>query len=672
MAVFSSVQVFLVSMLLGVYIFDYRLGSNPFTVLLREHPDFIGLPMFRNPDYLQNLDGRGLNPLLQNYWMTIHPPTLFLGFASTLIPFSYAMSGMLLRKYREWISPCLPWAYFSILVLGAGILMGGVWAYEALSFGGFWAWDPVENASLVPWITLVGAAHLMILNRNGKLSLLSMYLLTALTFVLVLYSTFLTRSGILGEASVHSFTDLGMSGQLLAYLLFYLVLAFALIFYSARFFEKPKGEEEWLSREFWVFVGSLILFLSAFQITISTSIPVINKIFGSRLAPPSDAISHYNGWQMPLAILVLLIMGFAQFLKYSKTPRRQFWSNTGISALAATIITIPIVFLLKLYHPFHLSLLFAGIFSLSGNAYYWVRILKGKLPYAGGAISHIGFGLLIIGALISMAGQKKISRNVSIYDVAQLGDNFKNNENILLMKGDTLQMGKYYVTYTGKEKEGVNLYFNVHYLTRNADGTMQSEFALKPRVQLNPRMGNVAEPDTRHFIDRDIYTHVTWAMLEDEPEENEYGEPEKIEIKPGDTLFKSASFMVFDSLFRVSDMASIGLTNRDLAVGMPVYLYDLNSGKQTLKPMFIMRDTSEVISIPAENEAAGIKILINTINPNKGTVEIQLSERKSLQKDFIVMQAVLFPFINLLWLGCTIMLIGIGISIYYRIKFNLK
>ena len=156
MAIIASVQTFLSSMVLGVYLFGYRIGSNPFSVLTREFPDFVNLPIFQQADYVSLLDGRGLNPLLQNYWMTIHPPTVFFGFAIVLIPFAYAMAGLWKGSFKEWIKPALPWTYFGIGVLGVGILMGGVWAYEALSFGGFWAWDPVENASLVPWLILVG------------------------------------------------------------------------------------------------------------------------------------------------------------------------------------------------------------------------------------------------------------------------------------------------------------------------------------------------------------------------------------------------------------------------------------------------------------------------------------------------------------------------------------
>jgi len=109
MTTFSAVQVFLSSMILGIYIFDYKLGSNPFTILLREHPDFVGIPLFSSANYLEKLDGRGLNPLLQNYWMTIHPPTLFLGFASTLIPFCYAIAALWKKKYSEWLAPAIPW-----------------------------------------------------------------------------------------------------------------------------------------------------------------------------------------------------------------------------------------------------------------------------------------------------------------------------------------------------------------------------------------------------------------------------------------------------------------------------------------------------------------------------------------------------------------------------------
>ena len=186
------------------------------------------------------------------------------------------------------------------MVLGTGILMGGAWAYEALSFGGFWAWDPVENASLVPWLTLVGSAHLMMIHKNKGSSLIWVFVLTMLTFILVLYSTFLVRSGVLGDTSVHAFTDDGMTMQLVAYLLTFVFMA---IWLMVKNFKKLPGEgkeDHTWSRELWMFIGSLVLFISAFQIISTTSIPVFNPIarffLDKDLTTPTDPIAHYNRW----------------------------------------------------------------------------------------------------------------------------------------------------------------------------------------------------------------------------------------------------------------------------------------------------------------------------------------------------------------------------------------
>ena len=160
MTIFSLVQAFLASMIVGVVIpgLSLKIGSSPF-ILLR---DAMADPIFKlQPDFIPK-DGNGLNPLLQNYWMVIHPPTLFLGFALTLVPFSFCMAGLWQKKYIEWVKQALPWTLLGGAILGLGILMGGYWAYETLSFGGYWNWDPVENAVYVPWLILIASLHTMI------------------------------------------------------------------------------------------------------------------------------------------------------------------------------------------------------------------------------------------------------------------------------------------------------------------------------------------------------------------------------------------------------------------------------------------------------------------------------------------------------------------------------
>ena len=250
-------------------------------------------PIFlMNPDFVPE-DGSGLNPLLQNYWMVIHPPTLFLGFATTLVPFAFVIAGLWTRDYKNWIRPALPWTIFSAGVLGLGIIMGAIWAYETLNFGGYWNWDPVENAIYVPWLFLVASIHAMITFKNSDTALKTSIVIVIVMFVLVLYSTFLTRSGILGETSVHSFTDLGLSGQLLLYLAFFLILSAGLIVFRWREIPSSEKEVSTYSREFWIFIGVTTLALMGFQVIIPTSIPVFNAVigaFGGSIPPPCSAI----------------------------------------------------------------------------------------------------------------------------------------------------------------------------------------------------------------------------------------------------------------------------------------------------------------------------------------------------------------------------------------------
>lgn len=665
MTIFSSVQVFLSSMILGTIAFGYKIGSSPFTTLLREHVDFANLPLFQNPAYLESLDGRGLNPLLQNYWMTIHPPTLFLGFALTLIPFAYALSGLWRKKYNEWMKPALPWAFVGIMVLGTGILMGGAWAYEALSFGGFWAWDPVENASLVPWLTLVGGAHLMLIHRNKGTSLFGAITLVIISFLLVLYSTFLTRSGILGDSSVHAFTDLGMSGQLLLYLLFYIVLAVVAIALRFRDLPRTKKEEPLWSREFWMFIGALVLLVSAFQIIFNTSLPVINKIFGTKLAAPTDIKDFYNSWQVPFAVIVSFIMGFVQMLRYHGSKFGPFIKKLSIALIASAALAIAAAVSLEFQNPFLIALLWTSLFAIIGNTQYFIEIWRGKVRKVGSSVAHVGFGFILLGALISAGKSDKISMNTSSFDITALSEEMSNRENLLLVKGDTLPMGKYLVSYTERVREDQNLRFKVDFFERKDEG-VNKVFTLFPFVQLNPRMGNVPEPDTKHFLDHDIYTHVTYAVLE-EPKDGEYDERE-VWMAVHDTAFLAKGILFLDSIFPVKEIEDQDIQAGDIAVAAKFELWDFNTVKHDLYSYFILRDTSFVFNIPASKEDMGLRLSFQSIDPQTEKVQIKIEEEQAEKKDFIVLQAIVFPYINLLWLGCILMVIGTFIAVVQRLK----
>ncbi|MBI3501699.1 MAG: cytochrome c biogenesis protein CcsA [Bacteroidetes bacterium] len=672
----SLVQVFLTSMLLGIYVLGYKVGSNPFAVLLREHPQFKDLPFVQNANYLSKLDGKGLNPLLQNYWMVIHPPTLFLGFASTVIPFAFAIAGLWKKKFNEWQKPALTWTFFGIMVLGTGVLMGGAWAYEALSFGGFWAWDPVENASLVPWLTLVGAGHVMMIHKNKGQSLFATHFLALIAFILVLYSTLLTRSGILGDTSVHAFTDLGMSGQLLIYLGFFTLLAITLLIMNFKKLPREEHEDSIWSREFWMLIGALVLLIAAFQISLTTSIPVINKVFGTNMAPPAEGkvIQHYHQWQIPFAILVLILIASVQFLKYKKTDSKEFLKIISIPMGIALVIAIAISFHFNWFSQgrtvFYSALLFACLFAILGNMNYFFKILKGKFDHAGASVAHIGFGMILLGAMISTSRSEKISINQK-GDVEIFGKDFSNRENILLAKNDTVKMGDYYVTYKDKRKEGVNIFYDVEYLKKEEGGKYSSAFILSPRIQLNQQMGNVAEPDTKHFWKKDIYTHITYADLENINKENnssdEYSEPHNNNIAKGDTFFSKNSIIVLGNLTTALDKEKLGIQKADIIVGANLKILDVYGKVHSAMPIYYITDSIPNV-IEAKVDELGLKFAFWQINPETGKVDISVSEKKSDKKDFIVMKAIVFPYINVLWMGCIIMIIGTVMAIRRRLK----
>lgn len=668
MVTICLVQAFLMSMVLGVTILGYKIGTNPF-VLLREHPDMANLPFIKMPDYLQKIDdGRGLNPLLQNYWMVIHPPVLFLGFASTLIPFAFAMAGLMKGKLKEWTEVTIPWSFFGIMSLGTGILMGAAWAYEALSFGGFWAWDPVENASLVPWLTFVGAGHVMMINRKNGSSLMSCFLLSTATFILVLYSTFLTRSGILGDTSVHAFTDLGMTGQLLIYMAFFVLQAIYLLIKNRKLFPESNKEDSIFSREFWMFIGMLVLVVSGLQITFTTSIPVINKIFGTTMAPPANIISYYNSWQIPFAVIICVLIAFGQFLKYKETRPSDFWKKISVSIVLSIIISSVAAYYLSFNSLQHVLLLFTSIFAVVANADYIFRIVKGKFDFAGGSVAHTGIALILLGALISNAKSQVISKNLLNID---LGKDFPNNENIMLTKGDTLQMSNYFITYKGKEKIGVNVYYEIEYLKADfTNGKLDHAFTLKPTVQLNPRMGNVSEPATKHFLDRDIYTHVTYAdleNLENKESSDEYLEPKVHTVGAGDTISTSNSLVYFEALTQEADRKALGLNDDDIVVGARLRIVDINKKTHDATPLFIIRD-KVVFSKEVIVSELGVKISFLKINPETGKIDLAVSEKKDNKREFIIMKAVIFPHINILWTGCLLMILGSVMAIRKRFK----
>jgi cytochrome c-type biogenesis protein CcmF len=701
--VYFSVQAFLVSMLLGSKIpgLDWKIGSSPFILLREVQPD---APVFAiNPGYVPE-DGRGLNPLLQNYWMVIHPPTLFLGFALALVPFCYAIAALWTRRYTEWIRPALGWTGLAAAVMGVGIAMGAYWAYETLNFGGYWNWDPVENAVYIPWLLLVASLHLLMLYQSRRVGIGTAFILVMLSFILVLYATFLTRSGILGNASVHSFTDLGLSGQLLVYLLAYLVFSGFILIRHWKKLPHSRKETELYSKEFWVFSGVLILFLASFQVLASTSIPVYNALAGAfgvelNLAPPTDPIAHYTGWQMGFFMVITLLTGLAQFFFWKNEPVKKIFSAFTLPANLGLALSIILIIWLKVEDWKLILLLAFSLIGFMANGQMLLRVLKSGWKLSGGALSHLGVSLILIGILFSAGYNKIISLNTTGAVYRKDFSTEMNRDNVLMWRHRPEKMGPFTITYRGprlelkngngyieKDKlvqgeephQGIltdsvllaggwkkpgdtldfypeNTYFEIEY--QDSSG---SKFRLYPRAQVNPNMGLIASPDIKKWISKDLYTHVTSIPAPDE--EKVYSDPVPQTVHPGDTFFINDHVAVLSSVRKAGPEAEASIGPSDVAVQAVIKIFGNNGLVFEARPLFLIRN-QQVGLVPDVVEDIGARISLSNIQPDQGTFTI-LTETTKV--DWIIMKAMEKPGINLLWLGVLVMSTGFGMSVYRR------
>jgi cytochrome c-type biogenesis protein CcmF len=365
-------------------------------------------------------------------------------------------------------------------------------------------------------------------------------------------------------------------------------------------------------------------------------------------------------------------MGFTQFLKYKKTSMGEFWKRILVSVGVSLLLTGLLAYVVGLSDLMLLLLMFASLFAVIGNADYLFRVLKGKMPKAGPSIAHIGFGLVLLGALISTGKQEFISQNTSAFD---LGKDFPNKENILLARNDTVKMGDYHVSYRGDSTAGINIYYNVEYFKKDKQGRYSKEFTLHPFIQTNPRMGNVAEPATKHFIHKDIFTHVTYAKVET-PEEkvktkDGWQDPQDYQLRQGDTVFTSNAMVILEGLENNVDKAKYKLEEADIAVGAKLKVMGLNGDVGSVMPVYIIRGFSTA-SIDTVMASKGLQFSLWKIDPGKETFHIRIAEKTTNAGDFIILKAIVFPAINVLWIGCILMAIGTGLAVWNRTRKSAK
>jgi cytochrome c-type biogenesis protein CcmF len=440
-------------------------------------------------------DGLGLNPSLENIWMTMHPPIIFAGFAALAVPFAYAIAALWRHEYQEWVVRVRPWAIYATTLLGFGLALGGYWAYETLGWGGFWAWDPVENTSYFPWLFMAAAVHGLMLQVNrGRMTRWNP-LLCALPFLLFVYGTFLTRSGVLAEVSVHSFDALAKSalGILLLMLGGGTLLTLGLWVWRFRLAQTSStcqtGQTGWgFSREAAVRWGILLLILSALISLVGTSWPLIMKLI--RGQPVSLQPTFYNQVHAPWVVVAAIVLAAAPMLRWSGMGLDDILQRLTKSWVMA-VATGFVLFFLGFREPITLLVVVLLAFAAYANlGAIWRRVRTSRVTI-GGFLTHFGLAVGIIGLILSNA--------------------YEGKQRVIVIQGqDTMAFGYRwrYLGMTGDAQQFGDPRFDKHNRVRIEVARHGEKFIAEPRFYLDRRRmqnNSVVWPWIRRWWDHDLY-----------------------------------------------------------------------------------------------------------------------------------------------------------------------
>ncbi len=592
------------------------------------------------------MEGRGLNPLLQNYWMVIHPQILFTGFTSMAVPYAFAMAGLMKRDYQTWVKIAKPWTVFGAAALGTGIILGGYWAYETLGWGGYWGWDPVENSSLIPWLVCISSIHTIMAQRRSGTFVRTNFVLSILCFIMVLYSTFLTRSGVLGDTSVHSFVDAGMWAYwlLLSVIFLFGIFGFGLLLRRMREMPKIPVEHSIFSREFALILGAFAICFAALFITIGTSSPIITNIIKGRAAAVDTAF--YVKTTLPVGIMVALLAGIGQLLWWKSSDAKSLMKSLIVPLIFTVLFTAGTIF--AGVHNFSMILFtFSSAFALFVNIIVGYNVYKGNPKFAGGAISHIGLALLFLGFIASAK-----------YD---------DKQTVSLEKGKQVEiLNGYKLMYVGNHQIDAERY-GMDIKVEHGN----EQFLVMPIMRYsNQNQSLMRHPDIVNMYTKDFYLSPVSLETPDN------SKPQSLSFVKGETKEVNGLKIKFID-FDFSDEEKGKMLTEETEVKIGVYLEVEKDGKkETIKPLF-KRTASGPAYVPATLKGTEIEFSILRMQPNKedkskSSVEISVNDPAHPQiaskNEIFVVEASIKPYINLVWMGTITLLVGFIITIVRRVQ----
>ncbi|MEX0994671.1 MAG: cytochrome c biogenesis protein CcsA [Balneolaceae bacterium] len=713
MFVFGLTQVFLLSMMLGWDLFGLKIGASPFRTIAQEMPN---APFIQaNPDFVPS-DGTGLNDLLKSPYMMIHPPIIFLGFAMMTVPFAFAIASLWKRQYHGWIKPALPWTLAANLSLLTAIFLGGYWAYETLSFGGYWAWDPVENASLVPWLIGTAGIHMMIIQKKSSRAHKGAIFLSILAYVAVVYQTFLTRSGVLADSSVHSFVDLGLYNQLLAFMLVMVALGVGFYLYRYRELPSPEKESKILSREFMTFTGGMLLFILGMVIILGTSSPIIGRLFVENPTPPE--IQFYNDWSMPLAMVMAFLTVIGQYLFWQKHDWESLASALITPLLITSVASILSIILGDVRNLYTMIFIFAAWFTVIGNGAMIVDLIRRNARLIGGALSHVGFGALLLGIIASSSFTEVMldERGQNYNRMVEQGEIMDEQGFPVSQKMEIFELklnvpkvinNQYMVTYDGYRLTNTPRPGQQQYQIRFEALDGGREFTMYPEVYpmlTNSNSENIewsVDPDVRTLFQKDIYMYVAGSSYVDQrnrqlasrqniatagatevdrqrdaPGQREAGEPETDRQEPE---LKKIEFERQQAV----EVGPYRFTFKDFSPASEEHLPDSTvvgvrslievSHRATgeafeVEPLFAVyteNGKSWTYAPPLELEQWDLTLQFTRIFPEKDAIELTFHGlEEEYEEEWVVIVAEKKPFVSIVWIGTFLLMGGFIISIF--------
>jgi cytochrome c-type biogenesis protein CcmF len=579
-------------------------------------------------------DGASLNPLLQNPWMIIHPPIMFVGYSSTVVAFVLALNGMIKRDFMSWVKQARPWVIFTTLTLGAGIIMGGYWSYVTLGWGGYWAWDPVENASFVPWLFTAVLLHGLIIQSRQKGLVKTNLFLAGLAFISVLWGSFLTRSGVLADFSVHSFAESDLNLYLVAFVSLFSGIFLYFFFKSFAKMDSPRFAEGILSRETFILFGMMSLLFTGITVFIGTSSPIYTGLFGK---PSNVSIGFYNTISIPIGVFMLLSMGIAPLLVWKVSELRDK-KTLAIGAAAAFVVTV-IAVIFGLTKPVSIILVLLSVFVVTTNGYVAFKIMKKKPAKTGSYLAHVGIALMIIGIITSSMYSKseKVTLPAGAFQQTDFGYNMKFVD--FVPRAD------------GKDRAQI--------IVENDDGSYEAD----PQFYYSEYTKSyMLSPHVKVGIARDIYISPISFMPA------QHTNTEHVELIKNQAQDVKDFNIVFNKFIVGDHMDQSPMTVRaDLTVKLNQSGYEK---EVTVQPAIWM-ENGKMKGNEVEIPETGYKVQLESLDANEGKIALAIYGGENVQEkpqDILAVEVSEKPFISILWFGSIIMIGGVFLSLIERIK----